>query len=286
MKTIPVRYIGEQHEAQLLDSFTIRDLGPLLLESDIIQDLHRHDFFYILIVSKGTGRHTIDFTDYEIKDNTIFMMRPGQVHSLFLHSESTGYILQFKPDFLYTHNTASQNHLRKLIQYNLYDLKPDGFSRIESILLDAFKEYTDQAKGYREVLKANLSILLIELLRQRKNTGKATLSASPYAQEKLEEFLELAETQSTSHKLVSYYTGLLHLSSYQLSAITKALLDKTPLEIINGYIILEAKRQLLATSHQISLIAYDLGYEDASYFARFFKKHTDVSPEIFRQKYK
>ncbi|NQX56713.1 helix-turn-helix domain-containing protein [Pedobacter panaciterrae] len=50
---------------------------------------------------------------------------------------------------------------------------------------------------------------------------------------------------------------------------------------MNEYIILEAKRQLLATSSQVSQIACYLGYEDISYFIRFFKKHTGTSPEAF-----
>lgn len=283
MENIPIRHINQQGEPQLSNSFSIRDIAPLLIENDMVQELHRHDFFYILIIKKGSGQHEIDFTDYQIKDHTVFIMRPGQVHHLNLKAKSTGYLIQFKTDFLYSHNSASQNHLTKLIQYNTYTLAPEGFDKIESIVLDALTEYTDKAKGYQEVLKANLSIFLIELLRQRQEKVQPPVSVTPYAQEKLEQFLELVETNITSHKQVSQYTDLLHLSSYQLNAITKSLLNKTPSEIINDYIILEAKRQLLATSNQVSQIAYNLGYEDASYFTRFFKKHTTASPEAFRQ---
>lgn len=283
MENIPIRRIKGQNEPQLSGSFTIRDITPLLLEKDMIQELHRHDFYYILVVKKGTGSHEIDFTTYDVNDHTVFMMRPGQVHQLALKANSTGYLIQFKTDFLYSHNSASQNHLTKLIQYNTYQLEPEGFAKIEGVLGEAIKEYTEKAKGYQEVLKANLSIFLIELLRQRQLKVMPAAQSSPYVQEKLEQFLELVEAKCTTHKQVSQYTNLLHLSSYQLSAITKNLLNKTPSEIINDYLILEAKRQLLATSNQINQIAYNLGYEDASYFTRFFKKHTAASPEAFRQ---
>ncbi|WPR70322.1 helix-turn-helix transcriptional regulator [Flavobacterium sp. NG2] len=283
MKNIPVRHIAEQNEPKLSSSFSIRDITPLLTDKDMEQQLHRHDFFYILIIKKGAGNHEIDFTNYEITDHTVFMMRPGQVHQLLLKANSTGYLIQFNLDFLYSHNNASQNHLTKLIQYNNYNLDLDGFNKIESILKESLKEYTEKIKGYQEVLKANLSIFLIELLRQRQNKIMPSVSTNSYVQEKLEHFLELVETNSTTYKQVSQYTNLLNLSSYQLSAITKSLLNKTPSEIINDYIILEAKRQLLATSNQVSQIAYHLGYEDASYFTRFFKKHTNLSPESFRQ---
>ncbi|TPG44103.1 helix-turn-helix domain-containing protein [Flavobacterium pectinovorum] len=283
MRNIPIRHISEQIEPELLGSFTIREITSLLSDKDMVQEVHRHDFYYILIVKNGKGHHEIDFINYEIKNHTVFIMRPGQVHSLSLKEGSTGFLIQFKTDFLYSHNSASQNHLTKLIQYNSYNLKEEGFDKIETILLEALKEYTCKLKGYQEVLKASLSIFLIELLRQRQDEVIPVVRGSVYGQEKLEQFLELVEKNSITHKQISQYTGLLNLSSYQLSAITKTLLDKTPSEIINQHIILEAKRQLLATSRQVSQIAYHLGYDDASYFARFFKKHTGLSPESFRQ---
>ncbi|MNX81047.1 HTH-type transcriptional regulator ChbR [compost metagenome] len=63
-------------------------------------------------------------------------------------------------------------------------------------------------------------------------------------------------------------------------------MDKTPSELINEHLLLESKRQLLATSNQVNQIAYNLGYEDVSYFIRFFKKHIGLSPEAFRHNFK
>ncbi|MGL2965842.1 helix-turn-helix domain-containing protein [Flavobacterium sp. XGLA_31] len=283
MENIPIRHLKTQKEPQPDGNYTIKDITPLLANEPMVQELHRHDFYFLLVIKKGAGQHTIDFTDYEINDHTVFMMRPGQVHQLDLKAGSSGYLLQFKTDFLYSHNSAAQNHLTKLIQFSFYQLEPEGFDKINTLLAEALKEYRIQAKGYQEILKANLSILLIELLRQRQDKVLPAAKSTPYAQEKLEQFLALVEANITTHKQVSQYTELLHLSSYQLSAVTKALLNQTPSEIINDYIVLEAKRQLLATSNQVSQIAYNLGYEDPSYFIRFFKKHTAVSPEAFRQ---
>jgi len=79
---------------------------------------------------------------------------------------------------------------------------------------------------------------------------------------------------------------MMHLSAYQLNAITKTALGKTSSELINEWIILESKRNLLATTNQINQIAFQLGYEDVSYFIRFFKKHTGYSPEAFRANFK
>jgi AraC-like DNA-binding protein len=284
MANIPIRHIQEiQKEPNLSGSFVIRDIQEMLDGKEMVQELHRHDFFYILVLKKGTGSHEIDFNPYAIENHSLFVMRPGQVHQLTLSVGSTGFLLQFKTDFLYSHTSVSQQHLRKACLQNFYALEPEGFHKIEVLLTEILKEYTTKIKGYQEVLKAHLSIFLIELLRQRQNKTNSATAASPYAQEKLEEFLELVASNNAKYKQVSHYTDLLHLSSYQLNAITKTLLNKTPSEIINEAILLESKRQLLATSNQVSQIAYHLGYEDASYFTRFFKKHTGATPEAFRQ---
>ena len=64
---------------------------------------------------------------------------------------------------------------------------------------------------------------------------------------------------------------MMNLSPYQLNEITKSSVGKTASELINEHIILETKRYLLATPNQVKEIADQLGYEDNSYFIRFFK---------------
>ncbi|MEO7768377.1 MAG: helix-turn-helix domain-containing protein, partial [Ferruginibacter sp.] len=100
---------------------------------------------------------------------------------------------------------------------------------------------------------------------------------------RLQNFLELLDTHITNIKQVSQYAGRLNLSTYQLNAITKATVGKPASALINEQIILEAKRYLLATPNQVKDIADYLGYEDISYFIRFFRKHTGYTPEAFRK---
>jgi AraC-like DNA-binding protein len=145
-----------------------------------------------------------------------------------------------------------------------------------------FQEYTSKQEGYREVIKANLDIFFIEFVRQSRNLQGTSHNVNLYSQERFEELLELLETHITDFKQVSQYADMMKLSPYQLNAITKATIGKTTSELINEHIVLEAKKHLLATTNQIKDIAYDLGFEDVSYFIRFFKKHTGYSPEVFR----
>lgn len=269
MENIPVRKIKE---SGFTESFIIRDIEELLAGKDMVQALHRHDFFYILALKKGRGVHEIDFTSYNISDNTVFFLRPGQVHKLLLKAGSKGYLLQFK----YPHNKSSWQQLRR----QLYQLD----KKLLAILNYIFQEYTDRQTSYQEVIKANLGIFFIELVRQ--HASDQTDNINSYSQQRLADFSSLLETHISTHKQVSQYADMLNLSVYQLNAITKTMLGKPCSALINEYIILESKRQLLATSHQVKTIADHLGYEDVSYFIRFFKKHTGYSPESFRQNFR
>lgn len=285
MDNIPTRYINAtQKELSFSKSFGIRRIQNLLSGKDMIQEIHRHDFFYMLAIKKGAGNHEIDFKPYPVSDNSIFFIRPGQVHQLMLKAGSKGYLMSFKTDFFYPNNSQPKHLLRKASATDLYVLDSNRFKKIFSILTYIFKEYTNKNKGYIDIIKANLIILCTELIRQDSKT-QANNNNTP-AQERLQHFLELLEIHIHKHKQVSEYANMLNLSNYQLNTILKSTLGKTCSELINEYIILEAKRHLIATTSQVIQIAYHLGYEDVSYFIRFFKKHTGYTPEAFRHNFK
>jgi AraC-like DNA-binding protein len=285
MEKIPIRSIDfTRKEPAFSGSFSIRDIRDLLAGKDMVQELHRHDFFFILALKKGRGNHKIDFTSCEVGDHSVSFMRPGQVHQLTLKAGSTGYLIQFSSDFYYTHERASNQLIRKVGSNNLYQFEAGRFKKLEATLTSIFQEYTDRQEGYHEVIKAALGIFLIELVRhQNKST---TSSVNQYSQERLEEFFQLLETHVASQKQVSQYADRLNLTPYQLNAITKSILGKTCSAVIDEHIILESKRHLLATSNQVTQIALQLGYEDVSYFIRFFKRHTGYSPEAFRNNFR
>jgi AraC-like DNA-binding protein len=70
--------------------------------------------------------------------------------------------------------------------------------------------------------------------------------------------MDLMEANISTVKQVAAYADMLHLSPFQLNAITKGLLGKTVAELIDDQIPLEAKRYLLATANQVNQIAFQL----------------------------
>jgi len=286
MKSIPVRQIRSSFmEEATPERFNIRRLEDVVGNKDLFHDLHRHNFFFILAVIDGNGTHDIDFNSYPVKSNSVFFIKPGQVHQLEMKAGCSGYLLEFNAEFYHPANKAAIQHLKKASNRNFCQFDKEGFKELNQILDIIFSEYTGKQEAYQECIRASLDILMIGLFRQSRNSATSPSSTHLYAQERLEEFFELLETHVTAHKQVSYYTDLMNLSAFQLNEITKSTVGKTSSELINDHIILEAKRHLLATPNQVKEIAEQLGYEDVSYFIRFFKKHTGYSPEVYRIKH-
>lgn len=281
-QNIPVRKFAKQ-SGDFLGSFTMRAISELLAGVDMRESLHRHDFFFVLVVEEGRGTHAIDFKTYEICDNTIFIVRPGQVHQLYMKAGSNGYVMQFEKDVLATRHSHVKGLLQKSGLQNIYNVSADSYQEIKITLRQIFNEQKSRRVNYNHIIAAQLEVFLIQLLRTTDSNSSG--HEHSYAQQKLTEFLDALDKGVSKDNGVAHYAKLLRVTSYQLNAITKKLLGKSASDIIVGQIVLEAKRLLLATANQVSQVADDLGYEDPSYFIRFFKKHTGYTPESFRKNF-
>lgn len=285
MKKIPVRHLHEtRREPALQGDFIIRDVKALLTGKDMVQELHRHDFYYILALQKGKGSHIVDFVPYTIADRAVFFLRPGQVHQIVLDAGSAGFLVQFIPAFYDLQDKGSGQLLRKACSVNYYRPDVSGFQRLHTSLGNVFREFTEKREKYTDAIYANMAMFFIELIRQC--NGCRPDAGASYMQERAEEFLTLLETHISEKKQVAQYAAMMNLSAYQLNTISKSVQGKTSSELINDHIILEAKRYLLATTNQVNQVADLLGYEDVSYFIRFFRKHTGYTPEAFRQNFR
>lgn len=278
MATIPIRHISTT-----TGSIGVRRISDLLGGKTMTQPLHRHDFYYILILDNATGSHTIDFVSYPVRGSSVFVLRPGQVHALTLKTGSTGYLIEFTRDFYYPNETSLRQTFQTATHTPAYRPDKTSLNTLLQITDHMFLEYNQAARGCTDVLRACLSILLTTLVRLPAKTQPDATNV--YTQQRFDELSALIEEHVVEHKQSTYYATRMNLSAYQLNAITKTITGKTCSAVIDAYIVLEARRHLLATTDTITTVAHNLGYDDVSYFTRFFKKHTGYTPEAFRKKF-
>lgn len=97
-------------------------------------------------------------------------------------------------------------------------------------------------------------------------------------------FKDLLETSYKNQKQVNYYVKEIITTEKRLNQATTKVLGKTPKEIIDDRIMLEAKRVLAHTTESVKEIGYVLGFEEPTNFIKYFKKHSRVTPTQFREK--
>lgn len=241
---------------------------------------HRHRFYAIYWIHEGSGMHTIDFEDYVIRPNRIFFVRPEQVHALCAVPGMKYSAIQFTEEFMLSYAMLPGREDGGIGQHiGVYkDLNADESRRL-CILFDILgEEYAGERPLSADVLRSELNILLLEL--ERISWPAEMVSAVP---EILVHYRELVNKHFRQVRQVKDYAGLLGVSANYLNVLVQKHLDRSALSLINERIALEAKRMLLCTDDDVSEIAYSTGFNEVSYFSRFFKRHTGFTPHEFRE---
>ena len=147
--------------------------------------------------------------------------------------------------------------------------------RIELSLKSAFAH-----KDYMQYL---VRLFLIRVQRAGTRRAVQKLSVSCVAHRSFVRFRQLLEKHFREIHTVKEYAEMLHVSTRTLSHYVAQSAHLTPLQVINDRVVLEAKRQLQHSTLSIKEIGYQLGFDDPSYFVKFFKRMTGQMPKEFRK---
>lgn len=144
-------------------------------------------------------------------------------------------------------------------------------------------EMVSRDKLQTEMLQMMLKRLLILSARIYKERSH-DLDLAPHRLDIIREFNFLVETHFKEHHDVAFYAAKLNKSPKTLSNLFLKYNSKSPLQVIQERIMLEARRLLHNSDKSVKEIAYLLGYEDIQTFSRFFKTKESISPVEFREK--
>jgi AraC-like DNA-binding protein len=233
---------------------------------------HRHQFYEVIIVIKGSGIHQIDFENYPLGNGMLYFLTPGQVHNLRDGHIEEGSILIFDQEFIYKDNgdLALLQSLSLFYNRQPYILMDEKHWQELLPCLAILNSENHRNEPNAEILRMALKILLMQALRIQQQTAKGFI-----------ELLELIEQHFRKEHSVGFYAESLHLHPKRLNELTIALSGVRSHGLISRRILTEAKRELFYSEQSIKEIAYGLGFEDVSYFSKFFKRHTGQPPGQF-----
>jgi AraC-like DNA-binding protein/mannose-6-phosphate isomerase-like protein (cupin superfamily) len=285
-KKIPEYALRDYFDTPVNVHFDIDGLSTPLTELlPNVSTPHRHDFFSLYFIKNGTGTHYIDFSTYELKPYTVFFLSPHNIHKWQNVRRISGSCLSFNEEFYRKQFTGKSifsefNFLYSFMNKPFLQAEKRVFEKFE-ILLKLMSEEQKDGNLFKNEITVNLLRTLLYLLRDNIAFRQAHISGRYRDIEQT--FLMIREVNFMNERKPSFYAAELNITVEHLCAVLKEMTGKSTSELINGRIILEAKRMLLNSGKTISEIAESLGFVDVSYFSRFFKMNTSFSPTDFIQ---
>lgn len=278
---IPVQAISRE-PGERVRPVTVRHTEGLFAQKKSWLAPHRKNYYLLMLLTQSSGRHWVDMVPYEFKADTLFFSTPEQVH-VKEDVKTSGTVICFAPDFFALTSNADLLKLPFIRHPHAgHELQPtaDELVELRRLCRCIVREYEQPADLQDELLYAHLRVLLLYLGRLcYRQHGHAAPPTTPSLYLRLQACIE---AHYRTRRDVQAYARLLHLSAGHLNASIKQQSGKTVLQHLHERQLLEAKRLLYNTELSVKEIAFDLGFQDASYFNRFFRRLTGLTPLAYR----
>ncbi|MES2478859.1 MAG: helix-turn-helix domain-containing protein [Bacteroidota bacterium] len=286
MKTDIKKY---DFKAGLPQEFEIVDIAELYKDfKDTLTTTHRTGFYHIIWFQQGSPTHLVDFNPIKIKPNTLLFLNKDTVQRFDGKSKFGGKAILFTDSFFCKTETDTK-FLRNSILFNdLFSVSQIQVNKQAKLFADLLQQMTDELQKNKDnsqayILQNLLHNFLLQAERERRKQNFTEVKKGAEL-DYVMLFKDLLETEYKSQKQVNYYAKEIIITEKRLNQSTTKVLGKTPKEIIDQRIMLEAKRILAYTTESVKEISYDLGFEEPTNFIKYFKKHTNLTPTEFREK--
>lgn len=287
-KDLPVYNIDTFHAGEQDHSFYANTFSEHLKHHHFVNTPHKHDFFLVILFTKGHGSHQVDFTTYPVKPGSVFILSPGQSHNWELSKDIDGYVFFHTRDFYdsYYQSEKIQDYpfFRSVHHTPLIVLRHKQQDKVKHLFTEILEEYYGRKPMRLQKLRILVALFYINVSRYYL-PGAPEAGGQHYLDQvrKLEGLIDL---HFKTEKSPAFYAGLMNLSERHLNRMCKTSLHKSVSELIADRIVLEAKRMLAGHGCTVAGVADELGYLDQSYFARFFKKKSGETPSGFVSRYR
>lgn len=251
--------------------------------------VHRIEFFLILVNTQGSFSHFVDFKSYEIEEGDAMFIAKNQVHHFSKEiKQCRGYCIIFRSLFSgKEYYLPELLKLNRLFNYHLSsplickkEFDQDYLTDIASFLHNEFHFNKSFAKA--EILNALLQALVLKA--ERAKEAQLPKATNPHWLDLFNRFKEMLEKGFFQTRNARFYAAELAISYKYLNDIVKELSGKTAKEFIDDFVIIEIKRRLASTPLSIKEISYQTGFDEPSNMIKFFKKKTQKTPLDFRRK--
>ncbi|MDN3595074.1 helix-turn-helix domain-containing protein [Zunongwangia endophytica] len=256
----------------------IRDL--IDCPASYLDDPGRREFFEIVWLKDEKALHVPQHSFQTVQGDWIYLIPPYRVHQLNKAGKK-GVLLSFKRELL-------EDDLKEFLldvfrmfniqgEFSCLQVTEQSSKGLNSVYNLLSEEYQKDEMNLI-MMKALLKVFLLQLIQLKDEH----FTQHDINEKRIYEFMLLLESNYLEERDTSFYAEKLGISAKRLNQILKEKLEKTGLQLIHDRLILEAKRQIIHSENTIKEISFNLKFKDRSYFSRFFKQHSGMTPQEFQ----
>ncbi|NOV95534.1 helix-turn-helix domain-containing protein [Isoptericola halotolerans] len=246
--------------------------------------VERLEFHLLLALDTGLLWHMVDFSDFALAPGTWLWVRPGQVQQFSDLSEAQGTAVLFQADLL-DRIVAAQVRLDDPFAPTVWPVAGASGAAVTRILNELGRAHRDvglTASTRSAILRHLLSALLLRLTDRNVPVG----TVAPEHTETFQRFRAAVEKDFARARDVGHYAHHLGYAPRTLTRASQAAAGVGAKAFIDRRVILEARRLLAHGEDPVVVIAYRLGFPDASSFGKFFTQRTGSTPAAFRHRFR
>lgn len=244
----------------------------------------------ILICRKGKATVNINYKEWHLYEGAVITVFPYDVVELKVKSEAS----LFDVEMLKYNASLLREACLQLEQTVYSSLREDRcrqdtpvVTNIIDSMFALLKVYFNQSECtcISQLVLLQLKAFFVgfhEYLQRNPQNRPDDEVKSYRVRELFNRFMMLMERDYKLSRDVNYYADLMHITSKYLTNIVRQVAGHTPKAIIDQYVILQLKMQLQRSSQSIKEIAWEYHFTDVSFFCRYFKKHTGLTPQQMR----
>lgn len=247
----------------------------------------RRQFNLIYLLMGGV--HDVHLgADYQwLKPNNLVIVPESFVYSSTNVRNCTGYCIHFKTEFIQPLLRLPLKEEFSFFDFeaiHIIDITNDESTLIQEAFKNIIAEYERFSPEKEDLLRNYIYILLLRIRDLYRPYAKKVQETASRSLKLTNQFRHLVEKNFITVRSINEYAKLLHITPKYLAEVIKENTGKSPRDIINDMLLLEAKALLRSTDKTVTEIAQILSFDDQSHFSHFIKKHTSLTPLQLRKK--
>ncbi len=246
------------------------------------------DGFSAIIMLSGEAVVSIDMQNYNVKPNTIVFFNPDSIIRTVKYSaDAAAYFLAFSKSFVNEIQIDLSSSLPVYMRFGkapILDVTEQDTEEIRQLFRLIKTMLRSDKEHYRHEIIRTLFTTAFYIITEISQRERPQAIKQGRCEVLFDEFMSLLQRYNKQERNVSFYSKQMGITPKYLSSVVKEVSGKTAARWIDESVVLEAKALLKFSGMSIQEIAQHLHFSTQSFFGKYFKQHTGISPSRYKRK--